>query len=144
MQDRTTEVCEGRLDGLAPRRRMLAGDQLSIAIVGLRAGAEADSGPVGLVVGHVVFDQARCQAEEHRQDSGSERVERPAMAGPSRPRKTAYDGDHVVRGVSGRLGDDEDAVHAALPISHRLALDRGYERGRLCENGAAGGFERQG
>ena len=64
--DRTAEAAQRLQDGLARGRRPIAGDELAVPIVGGRAGAEADRGAVGLVVAHVVFDDARPESQGRR------------------------------------------------------------------------------
>ena len=91
-------------------RRPGRGRELALEVVGRRGRPEADRRAVALPIGEVVLDETRPVAEEDGQDARGERVERAAMTDALGRGHPPDEGDDVVGGRTGRLGDDEDAV----------------------------------
>ena len=110
LRDRAGQAGECRLDRGSRRGRTGGGRQLALEVVGRRRRPEADRRAVRLAVAEVVLDDPRAVAEEDRQHARRERIERPAVPDALRGGQPPDEGDDVVRGRAGRLGDDEDAI----------------------------------
>ena len=132
LRDRPEEAGQRRLDRGSRRRRPGRRGQLALEVVGRGRGAEADRRAIRLAIAEVVLDDARPVAEEDRQHARRERIERAAVADALGRRQAADEGDDVVRGRAGRLGDDEDAVEARPErrVGHRQRRTLGDEARR--------------
>ena len=62
----------------------------------------------------VELRQAREVAEDNGQDSGSRGIQGAEMTDGALAENAAHTIDHVVRGETGRLIDDEDTIHGNL------------------------------
>ena len=85
--------------------------RFAVGIVGVGGKTEADRALVGLFGRGIELCQAGQIANDQRQDSGGQRVESAEMAHRALLQDAADAIDHVVRGQSGGLVDDEDGVH---------------------------------
>ena len=97
---------------------------LALGVAGRRQRAEARDGLVGLGQRHQEALRAARAPDEHEQQPGRERVERAGVAGLAHAEAAAHRERQVVRGLAGRLVDEDEAVHArAVPAGLELGGD---------------------
>ena len=84
---------------------------IAFGVVGVSGEAEADSAFVGFFLGSVELREPREISGDKRKDAGRHRIEGAQVADGTFAENAAGAVDHVVRGKSGGLVDDEDGVH---------------------------------
>ena len=87
------------------------GGGIAFGVVGVGGEAEADRAFVGFFRGSVELRETREIAGDERKDAGGHGIEGAEVADGTFAENAAGAVDHVVRGKSGGLVDDEDGVH---------------------------------
>ena len=111
LRDRAGQPGECRLD-----RRLASGPGPSAGVSSPSRSSVVDDAPKQTVARYALrsprwYSTTRVAvAEEDRQHARCERIERPAVPDALRGGQPPDEGDDVVRGRAGRLGDDEDAI----------------------------------
>ena len=88
----------------------------AIGVIGVGGEAEADHAFIGFLGCGVELCQASEAAGDEREDASGERVEGAEMAYGALPKNAAHAVDHVVRGPTGGLVDDDYAIHGRFVI----------------------------
>ena len=91
----------------------------AIGVVGVGGEAKADHAFVGFFRTDVKLRQAGETAGHEREYAGGQRIERTEMADGALLKDAAHSRDDIVRGPSGGLVDDDDAIHGMGGLSDR-------------------------
>ena len=83
-------------------------------IVGIGSESEADHAFITFFRRAVKLGETRMVADHDGQDSGGQRIERAQMPDRALAQNAAHAIDHIMRGQSGGLIDDENTVHGRI------------------------------
>ncbi len=89
-------------------------ERVAIGVVGIGGEAEADHAFVSFLRCSVELRQAREIADDEREHAGGQRIERAEMTDATLAKNAAHAGDHVVRGPTRGLIDDDNAIHERI------------------------------
>ena len=92
-------------------RQGAIGHGFAVGVVGIGGEAEADHAFVSFLGRGVELGQAGEASGDEREDAGGQRVESAEMADGALLQNAAHAVDHVVRGPTGGLVDDDEAIH---------------------------------
>src|SRR5580700_4463943 len=85
-------------------------ERRAVRVVGIGGKPEAEGALITLAAAGVKLSETRGPSEEQNQNAGSERVQRAQMADLPKAEDAADGFDHVMRGASARLIDDESPI----------------------------------
>ena len=113
LQKLTAKRVKRAIDHFDRRQWMLVprADLCAIAVGRVGCEAETDDRFVGLVAGAQESSQPRRTADDERQHARRQRIERAGVPDPPLAQDAPHSRDDVVRRGTGRLVDDEQAVH---------------------------------
>src|SRR5690606_14015264 len=114
---------------------------LSFGVLRVGGGAEGDGAGVFLVRAHQKLGELGRLAEQHDEQAGGHGVARAGVADALHFENAAQAGDHVVRGVFGRLVDEEHAVVVGGGSAHQAEGSTGTRA--TCSAMAAMSLERK-